>query len=184
MRPKTRTIFPAGFSLVEVVIAIGIVSFALVTIIGLFGGMMKTSAENSSRREIVEAVDALRQLLQGQDFATSYSWVKNSKDLLYVTYRANADGTPNPASQTVAGKWIDPSTESATTYETARSGHWIKGKITVSPSNPGGSSLPATAASYSRTMVAALVTLDAIQNPAQSSTNSLARLETTIAISL
>lgn len=177
LRPRS----PGAFSLVEVVIAIGIVSFTLVIIFGLFGGMMKSSEENSARREITEAVDALRQVLQNQDFSTSYSWIAGTKDLVYVNYRAETDGTPNPSSPTVTGKWIDPAAENPDLYEEARSGHWIKARITVSPSNPGGANLPAVDA-YPRAMVAALVTLDAVQSPGLPSANSLARLETTLAI--
>lgn len=182
MTLKFRLRRSAAFSLVEVVIAIGVASFALVTIFGLFGGLMKTSGENIARREIVESVDALRKLLQNQDFATSYDWITSNKELIYVSYRADSDGTPDPSSLTVVGKWIDPSVEAASAYEEARAGLWIKAKMAISPSNPGGASPPSSADSYTGAMVAALVTLDAVQASDQTPSSSLARIEATLAI--
>lgn len=173
-----------AFSLVEVVLAIGIVSFALLTVLNLFGGMMKSSNDNSHRREFAEAVDALRSSLTDTNFAGSFSnvltWAGNNKELVYVTYKANDDGTPNATSETVTGKWIDPAAGSTATYDAARSGRWLRARLQVSPSNPGGTNL----ANYARSMVFLQADLDSLATPDQigQTNTSSSTLKTTLAI--
>lgn len=167
-----------GFSLVEVVLAIGVVSFALVVVIGIFGGMMKSSDDNTQRREMAEAVDALRGELREANFESAYKSVREEDTLYYLTYRAGTDrtatdGDPDPDSEEVVGQWFSSSElTDIPAYEAARSGRWLRARLAVSPSNPGGTSLPAEPSAYTRAVLLALVKLDAVATPNQSATNS------------
>ena len=170
-----------AFSLVEVVLAIGIVSFALLTIIGLFGGLLKSSAENNQRRALAEAIDALRRTLQTGNFHTNYQLISQNKTLLFVTYRER-NGNPDSSSASVLSRWLDPdSTSDLDSYDKARTGMWIRAKLKVSPGNPGGTSLPANPDDYLRAMVRAIVTLDSIPLPDKNLPPSPPILETEIA---
>lgn len=163
--------FKKAFSLIEVVLAIGIVSFALLTIIGLFGGMMKSSGDNTQHREMTEAVDALRSCLNATNFASAYDWVKNGKEFLYLTYKTGSNGTPDPNSQTVAGIWTNADATGLDVYEPARSGRWLRAKLSVSPSNPGGTNLPAVS-SYTRATLFVQADIFPVAGPGQIVTNA------------
>ena len=143
----------AAFSLAEVVIALGIVSFALLAILGFFGGIIRTSGDNAQRRDLTEVVDSLRTTLNDTSFTTDFTtlcqWAVNKKELLYVTYQTSSNGDPvtvTSGTNTVIGKWLNP--DDATTkdqlanYDKARTGPWIRARLSVSPSNPGGTTPP------------------------------------------
>ena len=174
--------FLRAFSLIEVVLAIGIVSFALLTIIGLFGGIMKTSGDNTQRREMTEAVDSLRAQLNGTNFDTAYGWAQSGKEFLYLTYKADTNGNPSANADTVAGMWTNADAAGLDAYEPARSGHWLRAKLGISPSNPGGTNLPAVSTNYTRAVLFVLADISAVATPGQTTTNS-SRLQSTLAIS-
>lgn len=173
--------FISGFSLVEVVLAIGVAAFAVISIVGIFGGVLRSSEDNAERLELAQAVDSLRTSLDDTNFTMSFSnictWATTQKRLVYVTYKVDSGGSPNVSGESVAGKWLDPEKEATAQYDAARAGRWIRGRLSVSPSNPGGSNL----ANYSRATIFVLAELDAIADPSQ--TNSLsATFQTTIAV--
>lgn len=191
MKRKALPIFPArrdvrtprGFSLVEVVLAIGIVSFAMLVIIGLFGGVMKSSSENNERRELAEAIDSLRRTFQTGNFTTTYDAVRNGGKWLYVTYRADTAGDPKADGTNIAAIWTDPATNSRINeYDAARTGRWVRATLRVSPSNPGGTSLPANAADYAHAGLWALATLDTVPVPVTTAATNSGTLETTLSI--
>lgn len=171
---------PKAFSLIEVVLAIGVVSFALLTVIGLFGGIMKSSGDNTQRREMTEAVDSLRSYLNATDFPTVYNWTKTGREFLYLTYKTGSNGNPDPSSQTVVGIWTNADAAGLDTYEPARSGHWLRAKLSVSPSNPGGTNLPDSSA-YPRATLFVLADIFPVAGPGQTTTN-FSPLQSTIAV--
>jgi type II secretory pathway pseudopilin PulG len=173
--------FSSAFSLVEVVLAIGIVSFALLTIIGLFGGIMKSSGDNSRRREMAETVDSLRSFLNRTNFDTAYGWVRSNKEFLYLTYRVGSNGIPDTNSQVVGGLWTNADASGLEAYELARSGSWLRARLGVSPSNPGGTNLPAAAGNYSRASLFVLADIAPVAGTTQTATNS-SRLQSTMVI--
>lgn len=180
----SRTSRVSAFSLVEVVLAIGIVSFALLTVLNLFGGMMKSSVDNTQRREFAEAVDALRGSLNDVTFTGSFEdvlqWADQNKELVYVTYRASTTGAPDANGSVIVGKWMDPDAENLGSFEAARSGRWLRAKLGVSPSNPGGTDV----SNYSRSLVFVQADLDSIPSPDQiGKTNfTSSTLKTTLAV--
>ncbi len=68
---------PAGFSLIEVVLAVGIVSFALLAIFGMFGVSLKTSADTISQQEVAGMTRSLNDFLRTTNPATGFSNVSN-----------------------------------------------------------------------------------------------------------
>lgn len=136
-----RAKFAKGFSLIEVVIAIGVVSFAVLSVVGLFGGIMQTAGNNTNRRELANGYGSLRYFLENKGFTKAFQWAGGGQELMYVTYRSDNKGDPSEDSDVIAAKWLDPDEDDATTFETARVGRWIKAKLAVSPSNPGGTSV-------------------------------------------
>ena len=176
-----RLFSPSAFSLVEIVLAIGIVSFSLLTIVGLFGGMMKTSGDNIHRRQMIETVDSLRAYLHATNFNSAYDSVRTNQEFLYLTYKQGADGSPDINSQTVSGKWTNGDATNLDSYESARSGRWLRAKLNVSPSNPSGTNLPA-AASYSNATLFVLADIWAIATPGQTTSNT-SHLQTTFVLS-
>ena len=68
---------PAGFSLIEVVLAVGIVSFALLAIFGMFGVSLKTSADTISQQEVAGMTRSLGDFLRSTNPATGFSNVSN-----------------------------------------------------------------------------------------------------------
>ncbi len=157
----------AAFSLVEVVIALGIVSFGILAVIGIFGGMMRSANDNVERRALIESIDALRQHLDNIGFETAYDMVLNQSELLYVTFKADAAGAPDKNGDRVVGKWFDVNDADISMADEARAGRWIRARLQVSPSNPGGTNLAGSTADYDGGMVAVLVGMDAVPTPTQ-----------------
>ncbi len=142
---QTRSAGRGGFSLVEVVLAIGLVAFALLTIVGMYGGMIRGVRDNADRREMLEAANALRTELNEQvGFETVFGWAKTNtggKELLYVTYHADTNGAPQADAKTLKSAWIDPLAPSPpiADLDAARESGWLRARLKLAPSgNPGG----------------------------------------------
>ena len=171
-----------GFSLVEVVIAIGIVSFAMLTIMGLFGGVMKSSGENSDRRELAEAVDSLRAYLnETVGFSNSFALAQAHQEVLYLTYFAATNGVPQSGSGHVFGFWTNSAATGLDAYEQARSGRWLKAKLSISPSNPSGTNATSISAYSNAPLYFVSAEIRVVPTPGQAATNQGALL-TTLAV--
>lgn len=169
-----------GFSLVEVVIAIGIVSFAMLTIMGLFGGVMKSSTGNTDRRELSEAVDSLRSYLNEKvKFSNTFTLAQGNQEVLYLTYFASTNGTPQAGSGHVVGLWTNSDATGLEPYEQARSGRWLRAKLSLSPSSPSGTNW-ATVTNHPIYFVGAEIRV--IPTPGQASTNNPGAIFTTLAV--
>lgn len=170
-----------GFSLVEVVLAIGVVAFALIAVISLFSVLMQSSKENSKRRELAEAVDSLRAYLNDEaGFAQSFTLATSGANLLYVTYRVDLNGLPDANGETVTGRWTNPADPELSLLESARSGRWLNAKLSISPSNPGGIATGAPA-SYPCATLFVLAEIEATSLPGQPIPGE-PRLQSTIAV--
>jgi uncharacterized protein (TIGR02598 family) len=150
-QPKKPT--RSGFSLVEVTLALGIVTFALTILLALLGTALDTGGEVSDRREGFQAIDALRQYLADEvSFDETYEWAREAdgQDLAWVTYHADDQtGNPDPDSQSVRSIWL-ADYSGYNTYENAREGTWLKVRLRLEDSqNPmTQSTLPADASDY------------------------------------
>jgi type II secretory pathway pseudopilin PulG len=120
---------PRGFSLVEVVLAVGIVTFAIIVIVSLFGSLLSRHKEVADRQEAINATGALNAYLETEvTFPVAFSWAKaTSHELAYVLHRADGGGAPSASGTNVVGKWIDATNATASTaMDSAREGKWIK----------------------------------------------------------
>lgn len=139
VRPGRRL----GFSLVEVVLAIGIVSFAVIVVLGLFASLSQRRREVSDSREATLAADALQGFLGRQTaFSNVYSWLSSSNtEFVYMTYRADPSGTPAITGSAIRSRWGTVS-EDWTSYDAARDGALYKAVLNRIP----GDALPALSA--------------------------------------
>ncbi len=179
--PASSLKWRAGFSLVEVVLAIGIVSFAVLTILGLFGGIINSVGDNTERRTILEAVDSMRGHLITQGFDTAYGWVRTNQEFVFVTYKAGPTGSPDANGQRVLGRWMMPTDPDLALYEATRVGRWVRAKLSVSPSNPAGIALPPDANNYESGVLAVLAEMDSVETPSLPLPSN-PRIKTTIGI--
>jgi hypothetical protein len=149
---KIRLRLPA-FTLVEVVLAIGVVAFALLAIFGLFSSSLQSERQTADQIEALNATKALPAFLQtvhvppqGQGFATVYSMVQNPTPIaspppIYAYSVPAAVGTGNGPGQSVILLASDPAltATSGTTAAAARQGRLFGVYLTVSPNFPVGS---------------------------------------------
>jgi hypothetical protein len=79
----------AAFSLVEVVIALGILSTSILVLVGLLAPSMRSIGDILQDDENRRIVGALNTRLQNEGLATVYAWVKTGKDLSAYSYAAD-----------------------------------------------------------------------------------------------
>lgn len=153
----------AGFSLIEIVLAVGIVSIALLAIFGLFGTALRSNAETLSQHEIMGVTRSFGDYLQatngGAGFTNVFSWVKapGSAPEIYSFATTNGSFTN--------GLGTDSTFLAAAS---GRSGRLYRLALALSPNmplrdasgnviaRPSASDLPATAAAYTNEAVLAL----------------------------
>ncbi len=127
----------SGFTLAEVTLTLGIVAFAVVTLLGLLGTLLDADSSVTDRRAAIQAIDSLHQYLEdGQPFDTIFEWAVDGTALAYATYRSNADGDPDTSSKSVRSLWLDESNldtynDADTNYESARESNWLKIRLTL-----------------------------------------------------
>lgn len=161
----------AGFSLVEVVLAIGIVGFALVSIFSLFSVSLQTNSSVVDQVEALSAVKALPAFLESanatpsdykqQGFATVYNLAKSptavtSAPPIYaynVPVAAGSTASPGTPGQSAVLFATDPAltTASAPMAAANRQGRLFGVYLTVSPNFPVGATVyptPGTLGSY------------------------------------
>ena len=139
----------SGFSLVEVVLALGISVFAMVTILGLFASFVESDQDIAERRELIEAIDPLNNYLENEvKFNNVFAWFMGGarKELYYVTYRVDQNGDPDAEGDEVISTWLDPTIPTSGSpsapsnnpddYKVSREGYWVRARINISPANP------------------------------------------------
>lgn len=86
-----------AFSLVEVVLSIGIVSFALLAIVGLFGNALQSKGETISRQEVLALTRsmpvALTNSAVSSGFAEVYGWVRQTNSRPEILAFPGSDGS-------------------------------------------------------------------------------------------
>jgi len=161
--------------------AVGIVTFALLTVVGLFGGMIARAGDNIERRSMMEAVDALRGHLLVSGFNQSYNWARSTNQMVFVNFRANDSGQPSPSGSRTLGRWLQTNDTAIPQYDEARVGRWIKARMQVSHSNPSGTNLPPSPNDYEAAVLAVLVQMEPVARP-ELPLPATPRLETTIGV--
>jgi Tfp pilus assembly protein PilV len=68
---------PRGaFSLIEVVLAVGVVAFAIISVLALFGQSLQSARQVTDEDEALGIARALPAFLQAQGFNTVYGWIQ------------------------------------------------------------------------------------------------------------
>lgn len=121
---------PYAFSLVEVVLALGIASFSLVVMLGVFGSVVKVRGDNVNRTEAYRSIYALQgQMNEPGAFSEVYGWVQGGmKELVFVRYKADAAGLPSPTGERYRSEWLAP-VDVTKAMEGAMDGRWIKARL-------------------------------------------------------
>jgi len=87
----------SGFSLVEVVLAIGILTFALIAIFGLFGSSLRSKAETLSQQEVLALTRSFAGMLGNPEFSGGftnvYAWVRQTNTMPEILAFLNTQGT-------------------------------------------------------------------------------------------
>lgn len=99
----------SGFSLVEVVIAVGIVAFAIPSVLGVMAVFSSSSASTMDRGEAASVANSLQLYLSGKvtnlPFSTVYGWTYSARQdpanaqVIYA-YKTNSSQTDYSFSQT------------------------------------------------------------------------------------
>ncbi len=76
---RTAALRLRGFSLIEIVLAVGIISISLVAIFGLFGTSLRSNSETIAQHEVLGLSRSLLDFLRSTNagFSNVYSWVKD-----------------------------------------------------------------------------------------------------------
>jgi hypothetical protein len=99
-----------AFSLTEVVIALGVFAFVIVSNYALFGLSINEIRQVSDRDSAVRAAGALQNGLRQKPWADVFNWVAQGRSVMVYNYKASltakrSDGTPSPYTGVgVAGK--------------------------------------------------------------------------------
>jgi uncharacterized protein (TIGR02598 family) len=153
LAPRTRSFSKSGFTLVEVVLALGIISFTLITMLGLLGNglaAVHTSTNASIVSEIVQQIrtnldKSTRAMLTSQSTATT-NYFDNQGLLL-------ASSGPAPAGTVYAGVLSAPTTPSASYFSGQGAAQQLY-EVTVTINlMPGGNSTSATSLSQTAILI-------------------------------
>ena len=139
----------AGFSLVEVTIAMGIIVFGLVSILGTYVSLHSNSGYSDMRDDATFAINSIRNYLQAENgFNEVFDDIKSgTADLVFFTYRGVEPDQPNVLAQSVYGHctkldngWIDREIYSGVTngdLEAVRDGQMFRAVLDLDESvNP------------------------------------------------
>lgn len=106
----------SGFSLIEVVIAVGIVAFAIPSVLGVMAVFSSSSSATMDRGEAASVADSLQLYLSGKvdplPFATVYGWTyaarqnESNAQVIYA-YKTDANQSDYRFSQTPPSGAID-----------------------------------------------------------------------------
>jgi len=76
MKAVTPGYGPRAFSLIEVVLAVGVVAFAIISVLALFGQSLQSARQVTDEDEALGIARALPAFLQNEGFNTVYGWVQ------------------------------------------------------------------------------------------------------------
>lgn len=91
----------SGFTLVEVAIAIGIVAFGLVSILGAYSSIQSHAGDSAMRDDATFAINSIRNYLQAEKgFDSVFDEIKNGTvELVFFTYRGTDSDHPDVNAQ-------------------------------------------------------------------------------------
>jgi len=130
----------AAFSLVEVLIAVGIIALALIPMIGLLGAIMGNARETATQNEALQTLPSLNDFLQRQGFTTVYGWAATPSTQPAVFAYTYLDNTTGRVVRAIVAPDNAAALLATTSYQTRR-GRMFRAVISFSKNPP-----PATSA--------------------------------------
>lgn len=122
-----------AFSLVEVIMAVGIVAFALVAMLALMGSMLGNARDTATQNDALQMVPSINEYLKKAGFTSVYGWaVSPSNQPLILAYNVETNQRLEQIVTNVAGAGNAPATVSA------RAGRLFQVKLAFSTNNPAG----------------------------------------------
>lgn len=100
MPTRTKTEKRSGFSLVEIVMAVGIAASTLIVLLALMGSTVRQSREALDAQVLINVSEAVSNHLRGRPFAEVYHKLQADYELVACTWSANPDGSPEPVDRT------------------------------------------------------------------------------------
>ena len=156
---------PHAFSLIEVVIAVALFSFALVSVLVLFGNLVNNADGLAKRREALNMAESLRDHLNfrgtnpGEDWSNALTKISagSNADLYGVAVRWNyANDAKDTNSDQIKFVWTNGA--GTASYDDARVGPLYRVKLELASSNSPGTNI----ANYSNALVVARATFYAV----------------------
>lgn len=186
MNERSTNSGPAGFSLIEVVIALGILSISILVLVGLLAPSLRNVGDILQDDENRRIIGALNTRLENEGLATVYQWVKTGKTLSAYSYAADpleisGAGTlaapkplPTAQAQGIVGRDYIIATGIRTKDDplleqdlSALTGQVFLVQLKVSPLNPVAAGvLPENSADYQEAHLAVQVVMTPSNNPA------------------
>ncbi len=151
----------AAFSLIEVVIAVALFSFALVSILILFGNLINNADGLAKRREAMSMAESLRDHLNfrgtnaGKDWSNALEKISNGSaaDLYGMAVRWDWSNNEKNANSDQT-KYIWTNGSGVASYDDARTGPLYRVKLELASSNSPGTNL----ANYTNALIVAQAT--------------------------
>jgi type II secretory pathway pseudopilin PulG len=127
-----------AFSLIEVLLAVGVVGFALLAIFALVGGSLNANSEAATQQEALGVSNALKNYLNEQvkknGFSTVYGWIKGGSTPELYGYNV-AEATGSQSAQGVIRNAVNDSGVIGT-EKTKRTGRLFRIQLSLSPNMP------------------------------------------------
>jgi len=154
-----------AFTLIEVIIAIGLVATVMVTLVTLAGYIYGISREIRAKQEALRLMGAVESYVASADFDTVYGWAAAGEDLVAYRYWGDPvatprlDGTPVPYAGAPDGQLVvsaRPDDDPLLADDLAQiDGYLFRFQLSLSEENPepDPSQLPATAAAYGEPVI-------------------------------
>jgi len=173
MRSRPQPSFARAFTLVEVVLAIGIFSFAGIGMVAVLYNILTNTASIAARDDALRLNGALEDVLQSQSFTNVFQWYQSQMPVYAYTFLASAPtgttNSPTPAptgSSASAGSTnniLVPSIRAAGDSHLSGELAMVQGPVylvtfQLSPANPLSetTNMPSSAAGYTNADVMAL----------------------------
>jgi len=155
---------PGGFTLIEVILAVGIFTFAILALLGLFGSSLRSVGQVEDASRVPAVMGAVQAWIDGETFADVYTGVANQRTLELLCY-VEVAGSGTSRTETLRVLRIDATGGDRSAFSGA-AGAVFKADLIASPMNPDvGSALPARADTWAHGYVAMDVSIYTLPAP-------------------
>jgi prepilin-type N-terminal cleavage/methylation domain-containing protein len=182
---QLRTPQRRGFSLVEVVMAVGIIASALLIIVALFGTLIKGQREAIEDKIVVDSLGAFNSFIESEvSFDDAFQWATGEGRLLYAQYLSDSQGESSAAGRNHRAKWMKENDTAVSQISSAEVRRWIVAVLKWDEKlNPAAAAeLPADADNYRETSMIFSADFYVLSSPDQDTANRQPALTATVAV--